>query len=73
MWGEKRNEFNTDPNAVLDERTHGWENKLQCHSEEARARTNKAIRKAIQKNQGRRSKRRNDNVGEKNSRNGQQL
>ena len=25
MWDEKRKEFNTDPNAVLDERTHGWE------------------------------------------------
>ena len=24
MWGEKKKEFNTDPNAVLDERTHGW-------------------------------------------------
>ena len=25
MWDEKKKAFNTDPNAVLDERTHGWE------------------------------------------------
>ena len=47
MWDEKKKEFNTDPNAVFDERTHGWEDIWQCKDSEARARTNKAIREAI--------------------------
>lgn len=49
MWDEKKKEFNTDPNAVLDERTHGWEDIWQCRKEEARARTNRAIREAIER------------------------
>ena len=47
MWDEKKKEFNTDPNVVLDERKHGWEDIWQCKDSEARARTNKAIREAI--------------------------
>ena len=43
----RRKEFNTDPNTVLDERTHGWEDIWQCKDDEARARTNKAIKEAI--------------------------
>ena len=49
MWDEKKKEFNTDPNALLDERTHGWEDIWQCRNEEARARTNKAIREAMKR------------------------
>ena len=49
MWDEKKKEFNTDPNAVLDERTHGWEDIWQCKNEEARARTNRAMREAIKR------------------------
>ena len=49
MWNEKRKEFNTDPSAVLDERTHGWEDIWQCRNEEARARTNNAIKEAIKR------------------------
>ena len=47
MWDEKKKEFNTDPNAVLDGRTHGWEDIWQCKNEEARSRTNRAIKEAI--------------------------
>ena len=49
MWDEKRKEFNTDPNAVLDERTHGWKDIWQCRNEEARARASKAIKAAIKR------------------------
>lgn len=49
MWDEKKKEFNTDPNVVLDERTHGWEDIWRCKNEEARARTNRAIREAIKR------------------------
>ena len=47
MWDEKKQEFNPDPNVVFDERKHGWEDIWQCKDNEARARTNKAIREAI--------------------------
>ena len=49
MWDGKRKEFNTDPHEVLDERTHGWESIWQCDSKEARARTNNAIKVAIER------------------------
>ena len=47
MCDEKKKDFDTDPNVVLDERKHGWGDIWQCKDNEARARTNKAIREAI--------------------------
>ena len=49
MWDEKKKESNTDPSAVLDERTHGWEDIWQCKNEEARTRTNRAIKETIER------------------------
>ena len=73
MWDEKKKEFNTDPNAVLDERTHGWEDIWQCKNEEARARTNGAIKDAIKRATEERGTRSHFHIGAKDSRNGQQF
>ena len=55
MWDERRKEFNTDPDEVLGERTHGWKSIWHCDSQEARARTNNAIKGSHNKSKGCRS------------------
>ena len=73
MWDEKINEFNADPNAVLGERTHGWEDIWQRRNEEAIARANNAIQEAIKRAKGERGRRGNLHNGIKNRGDGKQL
>ena len=49
VWDEKLQEFNTDPNEVLDERTHDWASIWQCGSKGTIVRTNNAIKAAIKR------------------------